>query len=115
MGVRRLEERPPASELEPTVSAVVVALCADYARRARIIEARCASRRVDAEYRYYNFNMYDGAAEVVGEELAELYIREIGERRGYARTEHEEVSEATYKNNKLVVKQAIARRLHLTE
>ena len=71
-------------ELTRTVNSVVIALCADYFRRAHIMSKGTASRRVDTEYRYYNFKMFDGAAEVVGEELAEVYIREIGERRGYA-------------------------------
>ena len=102
-------------ELEPSVNAMICALCADYFRRDRIIKERSATRRVDTEFRYYNFRIYDGAAEIVGDELAEVYIKEIAERRGYANSLVEDVSEPTYKRYKKEVKEAIAKKLYLIE
>ena len=68
--------------LAASVEAIVVALCLDYERRRKIIESRMATKRVDTEYRYYNFKIYDAAAEIVGEDLAAAYINDIGGRIG---------------------------------
>jgi hypothetical protein len=102
-------------ELSVTANALVVALCLDYPRRKCEIMKGRLSRRTDIEFRYINSKMYDAAAEIVGEELAELYIKEIGEKIGYAYSSVEDVSEVTYKINKRKVKEGIARRLYLAE
>ena len=102
-------------ELSVTANALVVALCLDYPRRKNEIMKGRLSRRTDIEFRYINSKMYDAAAEIVGEELAELYIKEIGEKIGYAYSSVEDVSEVTYKINKRKVKEGIARRLYLAE
>ena len=102
-------------ELNVTANALIVALCFDYQRRKSEILKGRLSRRTDIEFRYINSKMYDAAAEIVGEELAELYIKEIGEKIGYAYSGVEDVSEVTYKINKRKVKEGIARRLYLAE
>ena len=102
-------------ELPVTANALIVALCLDYPRRKSEILTCKLSRRTDIEFRYINSRMYDAAAEIVGEELAEIYIKEIGEKIGYAYSSVEDVSEVTYKVYKRRVKEAIARRLYLAE
>ena len=102
-------------ELSVTLNALIVALCLDYPRRKNAIKEGRLSRRTDVEFRYINSKMYDAAAEIVGEELAEVYIKEIGEKIGYAYSEVEDLSEVTYKINKRKVKEEIAKRLYLTE
>ena len=102
-------------ELALTAGALVCALCADYPRRKQKIIEGGLSRRSENELRYINSKMYDAAAETVGEELAETYIKEIGERIGYAYSAVTDISEVTYKINKRKVKEAIAKKLYLTE
>lgn len=102
-------------ELELTVGALVCALCADYKRRKDVLSRANLTRRTQAELCYINSKMYDAAAEIVGEELAELYICEIGERIGYAYSGVTNISEVTYKINKRKVKEAIAKKLYLAE
>lgn len=92
---------------------LVFALCADYGRREEIILGRMAERRVDNELRYINFKMFDAAAEIVGESRAALFIREIGRGIGYAHSAEAYISEGTYKDYKLRVKENIVKRLYL--
>jgi hypothetical protein len=99
----------------PTVDGVVVALCADYGRRKRAIEERGICRRTDTELRYLNARIYDAVAEVVGEPLAEQFIKDIGGRIGYANTKLDCMSEVTYKNMKKRARELIAVRLHLID
>lgn len=101
------------SKLEPTLDRLVTALCLDYSRRQKIIEERSASKRTDTELRYYNFLIYDAAAEVVGERDAEIYINEIGRNIGYAKSTASYTAESVYKGYKQYVKENIAKKLHL--
>ncbi len=94
---------------------LITALCLDYGRRQSLMERGEMSRRTDTEYRYYNFKMYDAAAEIVGERYAEQYIFEIGGAIGYAKSRIEGVSEAAYKQHKLLIKDNIAKKLHLKD
>ena len=96
-----------------TVDKVVTALCNDYERRESVISSRVGSLRVQVECRYLNHKIMEAACEVVGEFLAPLYIKEIGDKTGYAKTDVECVSESTYKIAKREIKSTIARRLHL--
>jgi len=100
--------------LSKTLDELVVAICRDYDRRKRIIEERSAPRRVDTELRYLNFISYAAAVSKVGEDFAELFIWEIGNRIGYAKSGVADMSEVTYKKYKQQVKEAIAHALHLT-
>ena len=100
---------------ESTLDVLVTALCLDYQRRKEVIESRSASHRTENELRYYNFKIYEAAAEVVGEEMAALFISEIGNRRGYAYSEVCNMSESTYKIKKRAVRESIAKKLHLTD
>ncbi len=99
--------------LDRSLDQLVVALCADYPRQQKAIEERTAPKRIDTEYRYYCFKIYDAAAEIAGERLAEVFITEIGNRIGYAKSALYYYSESHYKETKLKVKQNIAKRLHL--
>ena len=102
--------------MEKTVDMMLIAFCADYERREKALRNRTVSYRTEMEYRYYNFNIYEAAAEIVGDHLAEKYIADIGARRGYASTELADCyCEKTYKTRKSAIKESIARRLRLIE
>ena len=92
--------------------AVVAALCLDYERRANEIRAAQLPRRVLMEYSYYNSRILEGAGEVVGAALAEVFIYDIGNQRGYSSSEAPMMSESTYKRYKSEAVRNIARRLH---
>ena len=91
---------------------LVVAMCRDYFRRKRIIGEGSVKRRIDTELRYLNYKIYDAAVEVVGEDEAEVFIKEIGEKIGYAGTASA-FSESTYKSKKSELKVRIAENLYL--
>ena len=113
MGTRRIDRT--ACGYTPTLDALVVALCADYARRANAVESERVTPRTGMEYKYLNYRIYEGAAEIVGERYADVYINEIGRKIGYASTKHDAVSERTYKEEKQEVKINVARKLHLLD
>ena len=96
-----------------TLDALVIALCGDYGRQREAVDNQSAPKRVDTEYRYYCFKIYDAVAEIVGDRLAEVFIKEIGSRIGYARSALYFYSEKHYKDTKMRVKENIAKRLHL--
>ena len=104
-----------SKNVESTLDTLVIALCLDYGRRQAVIVGGEATKRTDTEYRYYNFKIFDAAADIVGEDMAELYIKEIGARVGYAKSEVEDVSEVTYKGYKRMIKDNIAKKLHLCD
>ena len=95
------------------IDAIVVALCADFARRQSVIAARTAEHRVDMEYRYLNFKMLDAAQQLLCERDALIMIEEIGGEIGYARSRLVYIGEQTYKEYKRKVKDLIAVALHL--
>lgn len=105
----------PRKNVESTLDTLVIALCLDYGRRQRAILERTATKRTDTEYRYYNFKIFDAAAEIVGERFAERYIEEIGARVGYAKSAVDCVSEITYKDYKRRIKDNVAKKLHLCD
>ena len=92
---------------------LIKALCADYPRRAEVIENRTASFSVIMEYRFLNYRMMNAAIEVAGPRDALAFIKDIGEDIGYATSELGLLSERAYKNRKREVKNNIARRLSL--
>ena len=97
-----------------SVDEIVIALCADYERRDKAIREHTVTHRTEMEYRYLNYRIYSATTDVVGAELAGEYIREIGERTGYAKS-RTALSERTYKEVKREVKGAIAKNLHLID
>lgn len=109
----RTDELRNASGYTDTVDAIVVAMCLDYERRRHEIEKDTLSHRTLMEYRYLNYRVFDGAAEIVGIDDADIYIYEIGRKIGYAKSTLDDVSEFTYKRKKMEVKVSIARSLHL--
>lgn len=98
-----------------TLDEVVVALCLDYERRASAIKDGVFGRRTLMEYRYLNFRILEAALEIAGERDAELFIKEIGERTGYAKSELYRLCEVNYKRKKSDIKRAIAIKLHLID
>lgn len=104
-----------AQLLNKGIDAIVVALCADYLRRREALSKRSVSHSVEMEYKYLNYKIFTAAAEIVGEEDAETYVKEIGERIGYANTVASECCERIYKVRKLAVKRNIAKRLWLCD
>ncbi len=101
--------------LSESVDALVVALCHDYFRRKEALENKSVTKRTDTEFRYYNFKIFDAACEIGGERYAELYVKEIGRRTGYAKTSLHFLSEITYKRYKTLIKENIAKKLHLID
>ena len=102
-------------KIEKSLDVLVAALCLDYGRRQKAIDERMMSSRTDTEFRYYNFKIFDAAAEIVGEIYADTYIEEIGTHTGYAKSRVGFVSEGTYKKFKRLVCDNIARKLHLCD
>ena len=102
-------------EIESALDCLVIAMCRDYARRALAIEEKSVSKRTDTEYRYLNFMILEAATEIVGRELANTYINEIGNKTGYAKSAVDGISEVHYKNTKALVRDNIARKLHLSD
>ncbi len=107
MGVRAV--------ITDTLSELVVALCKDYGRRREAVKEKRFSHRVTVEYKYMNYKILDAAREIAGED-AEIYIKEIGESTGYAKSELCDItSERIYKTKKSDVAFNIARRLHFLD
>lgn len=94
---------------------LVRALCRDFERRRDAIREGSVGKRTYMEYAYINGKMLDAACELAGEREAEIYIREIGEKIGYAYSEIPCASEVLYKKRKLEIKLNIARKLHLLD
>ena len=101
--------------LEKSIVNIVEAQCADYERRAGLIAQHSLTKRTEAEYRYLNAAVYTGAVNIVGRELAPVYIYEIGRKLGYAHSSVEGVGEVKYKNAKRLIKESIAIELHLID
>jgi len=97
-----------------TVDILVSALCRDFPRRAKAIEEAHASRRTLIEFRYLNFKIWNAVGEIVSEEKIPVYIKEIGENVGYAKSAVE-ISEVAYKSTKRLIKDNIAKKLHLAD
>ena len=95
-----------------TLDAVVVALCADYERRAVEIAEKRVPFNVTMEYRFLNYRMLNAAMEIAGEMDALSFINEIGKKRSCYDTATY-LSESVYKTRKREVKLNIARRLSL--
>ena len=101
--------------LEKSIASIVEAHCLDFERRAKCVAEHTVTKRTEAEYRYLNAGVYTGAVNIVGKELAPLYIYEIGRKLGYAHSSVEGVGEVKYKNAKKLIKEAIAKELHLVD
>lgn len=93
---------------------LIGAMCLDYKRRSYAIEENKMEKRTLMEYRYLNYKIFVAVAEIVGEVNAELFINEIGEHIGYAKSKSD-MCETVYKNSKQLCKIAIARKLRLID
>ena len=98
-----------------TAEAVVRALCLDYPRRREAIEYHTVTPRTENEFKYYNYKIYDATAEIVGENLANTFINDIGKRIGFTEDRGLFISEVTYKTRKRDAVLNIAYRLHLLD
>ena len=92
---------------------IVVALCADYSRRAEVITSRNAPYNVIMEYRFLNYRIMNAAMEIAGSRDALFFIKDIGQDIGYAASDLYVLSEKIYKERKREVKINIAKRLSL--
>ena len=95
-----------------TLDALVVALCADYSRRAEAIDLRELPFNVIMEYRFLNYRIITAAMEIAGERDALTFVSEIGGRHGYVNS-GTYLSESVYKTRKKEIKQNIAKKLSL--
>ena len=95
-----------------TLDALVVALCADYSRRAEAIDLRELPFNVIMEYRFLNYRIITAAMEISGERDALTFVSEIGGRHGYVNS-GTYLSESVYKTRKKEIKQNIAKKLSL--
>ena len=95
------------------IEEIIKALCADYTRRALVIECRSAPFNVIMEYRFLNYRIMNAAVEIAGPRDARCFIKDIGEEIGYAATDLWLLSEMAYKQRKTDIKFNIARRLSL--
>ena len=101
---------------QKSLSVLLEALCLDYDRRRIAIAQGKLSRRVLHEYRYLNDRILYAAYSVTADtETAQIYIREIGARIGYAYTELEQISEITYKRRKALIRRRILEELRLLD
>ena len=98
-----------------TLAELVEALCKDYGRRQALLNDETTSRRVKNELVYLNMRLFEAVGEIVGGNLAEAFIHDIGEGIGYARTELAFFSESEYKAQKRIAVQNIAKRLFLCD
>ena len=92
---------------------LITALCADYPRRAEVIDRRSAPYNVIMEYRFLNYRIINAAAEIAGSRDAIYFVYDIGNEVGYAASDLIALSEVIYKQRKKEVKENIARRLSL--
>lgn len=99
--------------IPPELERIVIALCADYQRRAEIIGSKNAPYNVIMEYRFLNYRIMNAAMEVAGSRDALFFINDIGTDIGYAASDLFVLSEKVYKERKREVKINIAKRLSL--
>ena len=95
------------------VENIIKALCADYTRRALVMECKSAPFNVIMEYRFLNYRIMNAAIEIAGPRDARGFIKDIGEETGYSASDLWLLSETEYKKRKVEIKYNIARRLSL--
>ena len=99
----------------PAVELLIMALCADYERREKIIAEGRATHSIIMEYRFLNYRIFKAASEIAGPVDAEDFIKEIGSGVGYATSRLFRMSERLYKQRKQQIKLNIAKQLCLYE
>ena len=92
---------------------LIIALCADYPRRRRILLEGGGEKRQRYEFAYLNRRIYHAAAEIVGSYYAETFIYDIANRVDYVNSRAKNLSESTYKIYKKEVKINISKKLYL--
>lgn len=104
---------PLSSLMEKSLDGLIIALCADFARRQTAIKEKALPKRVLMEYKFLNLRILEGAIEIVGIRDARIFIDDIGAHRGYANSKIEGLSEPIYKRKKAETKLSIAKKLSL--
>ena len=99
--------------LEKSLKELVRAECLDYFRREEELKDVSLARRVRMEYAYLNSKIEEAVRSVVGDKLCPVFIKEIGEGIGYAKSEVYCYSERIYKERKRECVENIARKLYL--
>lgn len=102
------------TDYRATLDMLIVAFCKDYFDRKSVIESGIGTKRTRMEYEYINSRIADAAREIVGDDF-EIYIKEIGNASGYAKSCVSYISESGYKKYKRAVKVNIAKKLHLID
>lgn len=97
-----------------TLTDLVSAFCRDYDRRAAAVKQNKGSKRVLTELRFINYKVLEAAREIAGVD-AEIYIREIGKKKGFASSDIARLSEVAYKLKKAEIVANIAKHLYLTD
>ena len=104
---------PLSPLMDKSLEDIVVAMCADFERRDLAIKEKALPKRVLMEYKFLNLKILEATMEIVGTRNARIFINEIGARRGYAKSDVDEMSEPTYKRKKAEAKLNIAKKLSL--
>ena len=102
------------TDYRTTLDVLIIAFCKDYFHRKSVIESGVGTRRTRMEYEYINDRIASAAREIVGDDF-EIYINEIGNALGYAKSNVPYISESGYKRYKRAVKINIAKKLHLID
>ena len=100
---------------EKSLKELIRAECLDYFRREEELKRRDLARRVRMEFAYLDSKIEDAVRSVVGDALCEVFIKEIGENVGYAKSAVYCYSERIYKERKRECIQKIAEKLYLSE
>ena len=100
---------------EKSLKELIKAECLDYFRREEELKSSELSRRVRMEYAYLNSKIEEAVVSTVGAELCPVYIKEIGEGTGYAKSSVYCFSERIYKEKKQECLIRIARKLYLCD
>ena len=98
---------------EKSLEKVIEGLCCDYKRRKEAIEEGILPKRVLTEYKFLNGKILEAVLEIIGPVDSEVFIEDIGMRRGYAKSSVSRFSEVRYKQLKAKVKLSIAKKLFL--
>ena len=99
---------------EKSLKLLIRAQCLDYFRREEELEKADLPRRVRMEYAYLDSKIEEAVRSVVGDKLCLVFIEEIGEGVGYAKSKVYCYSERIYKEKKRECVRRIAKKLYLT-
>ena len=94
---------------------IVELLSRDYEWRKCVIKEKRMTPRVRTEYAYINAKLYSASQDIVGPQYADIFIHEIGNKIGFAKSRVDCMSEGTYKLYKTRIKLNMLRKLYLLD